>query len=62
MLQNENTMSKKVDTEKSIKHKECPEHASNGRTKKNQAMLDSDEGSLRPSLLAGCRAYRKVLE
>ena len=53
-------MSKKVDTKKSIKCKECPEHDSNGHTKKNQAMQDSDEGSLYPSSLAGCRAYRKV--
>ena len=55
-------MSENVDTEKSIKRKECPEHASNGRTKKNLAMQDSNEGGLCPSPLAGCKAYRKVLE
>ena len=45
-----------------MKCKECPEHASNGHTEKNQAMQDSDKGGLRPSPVAGCRAYRKVLE
>ena len=51
---------KKVDVEKSIKRKECPEHAINGRIEKNQAMQDSDEDGLRPFPLAGCRAYRKL--
>ena len=51
-----------MNTEKSIKRKECPEPVSNGRTKKSQAMQDSDEGGLRPSPPAGCRAYRKILE
>ena len=30
----------KVNTEKSIKRRECPEHVSNGRIKKSQAMQD----------------------
>ena len=51
-----------MNTEKSIKRKECPEHISNGRTKKSQAMRHSDEGGLSPSPPAGCRAYRKVLQ
>ena len=51
-----------MNTEKSIKRKECPEHISNGRTKKSQAMRHSDEGGLSPSPPAGCRAYRKALE
>ena len=52
----------KVNTEKSIKCKECPEPVSNSCTKKNQAMQDSDEGGLCHSPPASCRAYRKVFE
>ena len=52
----------KFNTKKSIKRKDCPEHVSNGRTEKSQAMQDSDEGGLRPSPPRGCRAYRKGLE
>ena len=51
-----------METENSIKRKECPKHASKNRTKKNQAMQDRDESGLRPSPLAGCRAYRKALQ
>ena len=54
-----------MNTEKSIKRKECLEHnnsiVSNGRPK-SQAMQDSDECVLRPSPIAGCRDYRKDLE
>ena len=49
----------KVNTEKSIKRKECPEHVSNGRTKKSHAKQDSDEGGLSPSPLLTERSLRK---
>ena len=52
----------KVNTEKSIKRKECSEYVSNGCRKKSQAIQDREEDVLRPSPPASCRAYRKVLE